>query len=247
MSEKQGREDAVIVEGLSKHFGKVKALDNLSIRVPAGEVYGLLGPNGSGKTTAIKIACGLLRQTSGRVELFGQSRPDKKVLAQVGYMPQETAVYMDNTVHENLALFGQLYGLDRERFARREAEVLRFVDLSGWRGALASNLSGGMRHRLSLACSLVHEPRLIFLDEPTVGVDPELRAAFWEYFREIANRGVTVVITTHYMDEASHCFRVGLLRQGRLVAEGAPEQLKRSTGAASLEDAFLAYARGDGQ
>ncbi len=154
-------------------------------------------------------------------------------------MPQDTAIYLDNTVHENLLFFGGIYGMTKEQLEKKEQEMLAFVNLQDWRDSLVSTLSGGMKHRLSLACALIHEPTLIFLDEPTVGVDPELRATFWGYFESLAQKGVTVIITTHYMDEADHCSRVGLLRQGHLIADGRPNELKEKTGTRSLEEAFL--------
>lgn len=234
---------AVETMGLTKMFGRLAAVDSLDLSIEEGETYGLIGPNGSGKTTLIKILCGLLSRTSGAARVLGEAVPPRRTRMMMGYMPQDVAVYMDNTVHENLALFGRLYGMSEERIRVRERELLEFVDLRDWRDALASTLSGGMRHRLSLACALIHEPRLLFLDEPTVGVDPELRATFWEYFEVMAGRGVTVVITTHYMDEASHCTRVGLLRQGRLIAEGRPQELMDAQGRRSLEDVFLSLAR----
>jgi ABC-2 type transport system ATP-binding protein len=236
---------AIETSKLTKMFGKFTAVDRLDLTIEDGETYGLLGPNGSGKTTAIKMICGLLEPTSGAIKVLDKTMPSKEVLCSVGYMPQDTAVYVDNTVHENLELFASLYGMTPQGFQEREKEMLDFVDLTGWRGALASTLSGGMRHRLSLACALLHEPKLLILDEPTVGVDPELRASFWEYFEKLGKKGITVVITTHYMDEASHCQRVGLLRQGRLMAEGNPESLMKEHGKRSLEDVFLAIARRD--
>jgi ABC-2 type transport system ATP-binding protein len=234
---------AIETKRLVKKFGDFTAVESLDLTVEEGETYGLLGPNGSGKTTTIKIVCGLLEATSGSVEVLGRTVPSREVLPMIGYMPQDTAIYVDNTVHENLALFGSLYGMPPEAFRKREEDMLKFVELSGWRNALASTLSGGMRHRLSLACALLHEPRLLILDEPTVGVDPELRATFWKYFEELGKKGVTVVITTHYMDEAGHCQKVGLLRQGRLIAEGNPAGLMKEHGLSSLEDVFLELAR----
>jgi ABC-2 type transport system ATP-binding protein len=236
---------AVETDKLVKKFGDFTAVDSLDLRIEEGETYGLLGPNGSGKTTTIKIMIGLLGATSGTVKVLGKTVPSKEVMQQVGYMPQESAIYIDNTVHENLQLFGMIYGMTTELLNKRESEMLDFVDLSKWKGQLASTLSGGMRHRLSLACALLHEPRLLILDEPTVGVDPELRATFWEYFEKLGERGTTVVITTHYMDEAGHCEKVGLLRQGKLIAEGRPEELMQKTGKKSLEDVFLVLARRD--
>jgi ABC-2 type transport system ATP-binding protein len=236
---------AIQTSKLTKRFGKFTAVDNLDLTIEEGSTYGLLGPNGSGKTTAIRMICGLLEPTSGDIKVLGKAMPSKEVLSSIGYMPQDVAIYVDNTVHENLELFGKLYGMPPDRFKTREQEMLDFVDLSGWRDSLASTLSGGMRHRLSLACALLHEPKLLILDEPTVGVDPELRASFWEYFEKLGKKGITVVITTHYMDEAGHCQKVGLLRQGRLIAEGNPEELMKQHGKRSLEDVFLALARRD--
>ncbi len=235
--------NAIETEGLTKRYGQFTAVDGVDLKVAEGEVYGLLGPNGSGKTTIIKMLCGLLKPTAGGMRILGKPVPDKSVMADVGYMPQETAIYMDNTVGENLRLFGDIYGVPRDKIEAREAKLLKFVELADWRDALVSKLSGGMRHRASLACALVHEPKVLFLDEPTVGVDPELRATFWQYFNGMAAKGITVVITTHYMDEASHCTRAGLLRQGRVIAEGAPAELRSMTGTESLEDAFLKLAR----
>jgi ABC-2 type transport system ATP-binding protein len=232
----------VEIHHLTKTFGKFTAVDSLDLTIYKGEIYGLLGPNGSGKTTIIKMLSGLLKPTSGTAKIFGNTLPCKSVMNTIGYMPQETAIYLDNTVHENLSFFGRVYGLSQEHLEKREQEMLQFVDLSRWRDALVSTLSGGMKHRVSLACALIHEPTLVFLDEPTVGVDPELRATFWGYFENMSQKGITVIITTHYMDEASHCTRVGLLRQGKLIADGRPQELKKSTMTTSLEDVFLALA-----
>jgi len=236
---------AIVTSKLVKRFGKFTAVNDLDLTIEDGQTYGLLGPNGSGKTTAIRMICGLLEPTSGTINVLGRTMPSKEVLSSLGYMPQDVAIYVDNTVHENLELFGSLYGMAPEAFKKREEEMLKFVDLAGWKNSLASTLSGGMRHRLSLACALLHEPKLLILDEPTVGVDPELRASFWEYFEKLGKKGITVVITTHYMDEAGHCQKVGLLRQGRLIAEGNPEELMKRHGKRSLEDVFLEIARRD--
>ncbi|HVM45209.1 MAG TPA: ABC transporter ATP-binding protein, partial [Candidatus Thermoplasmatota archaeon] len=192
--------NAVSYDNVVKRYGGLAALDGLTMHIPKGEVYGLLGPNGSGKTTAIRVLMGLERATSGTVRALGLKAPDRALNTRIGYMPQETALYQDLTVRENLQLFGELYGMDRDRLGQRIDELLRLVDLSPRADAVVHTLSGGMRHRASLVAALLHDPELLVLDEPTVGVDPELRASFWGYFDDLAGRGVTVLITTHYMD-----------------------------------------------
>ncbi len=228
---------------LTKNFGSFTAVDDLDLKVRKGEMYGLLGPNGAGKTTTIKVLVGLLKKTAGEGQILNFTVPDKTISSHIGYMPQETALYVGLTVHQNLEFFGRLFELDSDKIAEREAELLKFVDLVKWRDALVSNLSGGMKHRVSLACALVHEPEVLFLDEPTVGIDPELRVNFWKYFGNLKEKGITILITTHYMDEASHCDRIGFMRTGKLIAEGEPTNILSSAGVSSLEDAFLYYAR----
>lgn len=235
---------AIKSEKVSKRFGDFVALDAVSFEVKKGEIYGLLGPNGAGKTTLVKILNGIMKPTSGNAYVGGNNVASGKNKEKVGYMPQETALYLDNTVHENLLLFGEIYGLDKAAILKREKELLDFINLSKWRHVLVANLSGGMRHRLSLACALIHEPEILFLDEPTVGVDPELRVSFWEYFHNLRKQGTTILLTTHYMDEAEHCSMVGLMRNGKMIAEGKPATLKKEVGARTLEEVFLHYAKG---
>ena len=234
--------EAIVFEDVVKTFHKFRALDGLSFRVREGEMYGLLGPNGAGKTTAIRILAGLLRPTAGKATVLGHAPSDPAVRPLVGYMPQETALYMDLTVNENLRLFGRLYGMPRDALETRIGELLDFVELSKWGDALVTNLSGGMKHRTSLAAALLPRPRLLVLDEPTVGVDPELRAGFWRQFAEMGRDGTTILLTTHYMDEARRCARVGLMRRGKLIAEDTPEAIMRGAGVDNLEDAFLKLA-----
>jgi ABC-2 type transport system ATP-binding protein len=234
---------AITTENLRKEFDGLVAVDDLNLRVKKGVLYGMIGPNGSGKTTTIKVLMGIQRPTKGTGSILGECIPVKDNIQRIGYMPQEMAVYYDLSVHENLELFAELYSVKKEDFQRREKELLEMVDLVDRKDSAVSQLSGGMRHRVSLACTLVHEPEVLFLDEPTVGVDPELRAGFWKYFGELKERGKTIIMTTHYMDEAVRCDFVGMMRAGRLIAEGAPDEILARTSTDNLEDAFLFYSR----
>lgn len=222
---------AVVGKGINKSFGKLRVLKNLSIAIPRGTTYCLLGPNGSGKTTLIRIIVGLMRHDGG--EMYVLDRPVsevQKIYSRIGYMTQHKALYPDLTLQENMEFFAGLYGIDGQKRARRITELLEMVDLTEHRHRLAGDLSGGMYQRLSLACTLIHEPDLLLLDEPTVGVDPRLRQTFWDYFNSLAAGGVTVLITTHLMDEAEKCKIVGIMRDGKLQAEGSPEEIKRIAG-----------------
>lgn len=236
-------EDVVVTNALTKRFGELVAVSSLDLKIPRGVVYGLIGPNGSGKTTAIKVMNGLLRATSGSARLLDEEVPVREIIHRIGYMPQEMAIYTDLTVHENLELFAGMYSMSRSSFEDAEKDLLEMIDLAVRRDSLVATLSGGMKHRVSLACALVHDPELVFLDEPTVGVDPELRKGFWDYFAELKSTGKTVVLTTHYMDEAVRCDIVGMMRLGKMIAEGTPDSLMKAAGATTLEDAFLANAR----
>ena len=231
----------IATEQLHKHFGALRAVDGIDLVVQPGEIYGLLGPNGSGKTTLIRLLVGLMRPTAGRAVVLGHAMPNKATLSQVGYMTQAGALYDDLTVRENIDFFAAMCGgVDRARVD----EVIALVDLQERAGSLVRTLSGGMKQRTSLACALAHRPRLLLLDEPTVGIDPQLRAVFWSYFRRLADDGVTLVISSHVMDEAERCDRLGLLRQGRLLAEGSASELRAQAGTATLEEAFLHFAEG---
>ncbi len=243
--ERAGKAEAapVLAKKLRKEFGGLVAVDDLDMSIGKGLLYGLIGPNGSGKTTAIKMLVGLLRPTRGEAFVLGEKVPGRGVVQRIGYMPQEMAIYPDLTVHENMELFAELYSVPREESGKREALLLDVIDLKERRDSLVSQLSGGMRHRTSLACALVHDPELLFLDEPTVGVDPELRVGFWKYFHDLKARGKTVVLTTHYMDEAVRCNIVGMMRAGKLIAQGTPKELMAKAGASDLESAFMFFSR----
>ncbi len=224
---------------VERAFGDVKAVRGIDLRIRPGETYGLLGPNGAGKTTLIRMLVGLLRPTAGRVVVLGREMPDKAVLAQVGYMTQSKAIYLDLSVRENVRFFGAMSGM-RDR--GRVSEVIALVGLSDWADRPVRELSGGMQQRTSLACALVHRPRLLLLDEPTVGVDPQLRVQFWDYFAQLNATGVSIVVSSHVMDEAERCHRLGFIRDGQLLAEGSPDELRAKAGTATLEQAFLAFS-----
>jgi ABC-2 type transport system ATP-binding protein len=236
---------AIVCRDLSKRFGSVEALRELTLLVPRGVTFGLLGPNGAGKTTSIRLWLGLTAPSGGTAFVLGKRIPPREVLPHIGYMPQDLAVYVDLTVEENLALFGRLVGMGEDAIDRRTAEALELVDIAERRRDVVATVSGGMRRRMSLAAALLHDPDLLLLDEPTVGVDPELRASFWDFFRELTKRGKTVLITTHYMEEAARCDLVALLHRGRLLAHGDPVAVKERTGSDNLDDAFLALVRAE--
>jgi len=221
---------AVEARGLTKSFKGLVAVDRVSLEVEAGEVFGLLGPNGAGKTTTIRMICGLLEPDEGWVKVYGLDplKQAGEVKRALGYMPQRFSLYDDLTVWENLDFYGSVYGLPKRERERRAEEMLSFVELKGFENHLAGKLSGGMKQRLSLAAALLHAPRLLVLDEPTAGIDPPLRRSFWSYFRRLNREGVTILVTTHYMDEAENCGRLGLMSGGRVVAVGSPKELKRS-------------------
>jgi len=234
---------AISVHELVKKFGEVTALDRVTLEVPTGQVLGLLGPNGAGKTTLIRILLGLARPTSGEAFLLGAPAGTREVRPRVGYMPQDLAVYLDLTAEENVELFGRLFGVHGRPLRERTREVLDLVQLSERRRSLVHELSGGMRRRVSLAAALVADPDLLLLDEPTVGVDPELRSEFWEFFHRLTEHGKTVVLTTHYLEEANRADRVVFLHTGTVLAVGAPKEMKARTGTENLEDAFLRLVR----
>ncbi|MFN8501715.1 ABC transporter ATP-binding protein [Kouleothrix sp.] len=222
---------AVETENLTRNFGEFVAVDRVTLLVEPGEVFGFLGPNGSGKTTTIRMLCGLIAPSAGagRVLGFDIGRESEAIKARIGYMSQKFSLYPDLTVRENLEFYADVYGIAR---SARAARIAALVDMAGLRGRereLTANLSGGWKQRLALACAIVHQPRMLFLDEPTGGVDPEARRAFWDLIYELASQGVTVFVTTHYMDEAEHCNRIGLMYGGRLVALDTPAALKHST------------------
>ena len=233
---------AVQAEGVRKSFGSIHALDGLSLSVRPGTIYGLLGPNGSGKTTLIRALAGLIRADAGTVTILGQAPRDAVAAGAVGYMTQAAALYGELSIEENLRFFGSLQNVPAAEAAGRIDDALRAVALLDRRRTVVSTLSGGMRTRVSLAATLLHRPQLLLLDEPTVGVDPALRRDFWDHFRALARAGATILVSSHVMDEAARCDRLGLIRSGRLLAEGTAAELCARAGTADLESAFLALS-----
>jgi ABC-2 type transport system ATP-binding protein len=218
----------VEVRDLTVRFGSFTAVDRISLRVRCGEIFGFLGPNGSGKTTTMRVLCGLLAPTAGEALVGGRSvaHDPAGVKARIGYMSQRFSLYDDLTVDENIRFFAGAYGVALDRFASRRAWALALAGLQGQGSMLTRALSGGAKQRLALACAVLHEPEVLFLDEPTAGVDPVARRRFWELIFQLSERGVTVFVTTHYMDEAEHCDTLALLYYGRLIALGSPAQIR---------------------
>jgi len=227
---------AIVARGLTKRFGEITAVDGLDLELASGRIYGLLGPNGSGKTTLIRLLTGLARPTSGEVSVLGVHMPDREVLGRIGYMTQADGIYLELSVWENVRFFGALAGKSDEESL---ADALRVVELYERRKTPVLELSGGMRRRLSLACALVHKPEVLFLDEPTVGIDPALRVQFWAYFRKLAAAGATLVVSSHVMDEADRCDELLLMLHGKLLARGSGAQIRAKAGVEDIEQAFL--------
>jgi ABC-2 type transport system ATP-binding protein len=220
---------AIQTVDLTKKFGDFTAVDHISFTVRRGEIFGFLGPNGAGKTTTMRMIMGLLPPTSGQVTVLGfDSRSQKSVIHQrIGYMSQRFSLYNDLTVAENLNFFGRAYGVRGQRLEERRTAILQMAGLQGREKELTKNLSGGWRQRLALGCAILHEPEMLFLDEPTAGVDPISRRDFWDLLYHLSNEGRTIFVTTHYMDEAEHCHRLVFIQNGRLAAVGSPEAIKK--------------------
>lgn len=223
-----GTETVVEVNGLEKHFGSFKAVAGVSFSVRRGEIFGFLGPNGAGKSTTIRMLCGLLTPTAGtgRVAGYDIVRESELIKTRIGYMSQRFSLYDELTVEENIEFYSGIYRLAREKKAERKAWVLRMAGLEAHRRSRTADLSGGWKQRLALGCAVLHEPPILFLDEPTSGVDPNSRRQFWDLIYEMSGRGVTVFVTTHYMEESEYCDRLGIVYRGELIAMGTPRALK---------------------
>jgi ABC-2 type transport system ATP-binding protein len=232
---------AIEVRELTRRFGSFTAVDNISFSVERGSVFGLLGANGAGKSTTIRMLCGLLKPSGGIAQVDGEdvTTAPERVKRRIGYMSQRFSLYRDLTVAENITFFAGMYGLSGREIASRREWLLEMAGLTGRENTPATDLSGGWAQRLALGCAVLHQPPILFLDEPTGGVDPVSRREFWDIINDMADRGTTVVVTTHYMDEAEYCNTVHLMYGGSIVAAGSPQELRHRYGADTLEDVFI--------
>ena len=238
-------EFAIEARGLSKHFGDIRAVQELDLSVPRGQIYGFLGPNGSGKSTTIRMLCGLLTPTEGTATVLGTSIPGeaKRLKPRIGYMTQKFSLFGDLTVHENLQFIAEIYSVPKNEHRARIDELLEKYDLVAQRRQMAGTMSGGQKQRLALACAVLHHPELLLLDEPTSAVDPQSRRDFWANLFRLAETGTTILVSTHYMDEAERCHRLAILDHGVKVADGTPRDLQATTGMHVVEvDAGDPYA-----
>ena len=221
---------AVEVDNLTKEFGDFTAVDGVTFNIRRGEIFGFLGPNGAGKTTTIRMLLGLLRPTAGRAAVLGYDvvRQPEQIRRHIGYMSQRFSLYRDLTVSENLNFYGRTYGVRNKQLRQRKQFVIEMAGLQDREGELTRNLSGGWKQRLALGAAILHEPEMLFLDEPTAGVDPISRREFWDLLYDLAEGGTTILVTTHYMDEAEHCQDLAFIHNGRIIAHDAPDEIKRS-------------------
>jgi ABC-2 type transport system ATP-binding protein len=234
-------EFAVQTQNLGKRFGKFEAVKNLNLAVNAGEIFGFLGANGAGKTTAIRMLCGLLLPSSGTGQVAGFDiyQENEKIKQRIGYMSQKFSLYEDLTPAENIEFYGGVYGLKRQPLLKKRAALLEELGLVAQANMTTRSLPLGFKQRLALSCALLHDPSIVFLDEPTGGVDPEARRNFWDLIYHKAQQGKTIFVTTHYMDEAEYCNRVSIMYQGEIIALGSPQELKRKFGKASMQEVFI--------
>ncbi|HAN10013.1 MAG TPA: ABC transporter ATP-binding protein [Clostridiales bacterium] len=237
-------EYAIEIDNLTKKFDNYVAVNSISFKIPKGKIFGFLGPNGSGKSTTIRMLCGVLTPTSGTGTVMGYDilRNPEKVKQNLGYMSQRFSLYDDLTVEENLDFYAGVYGLNRKVRDERKEELIFMASLNGKEKTLAKNLSGGWKQRLALGCALIHKPKLLVLDEPTAGVDPVSRRIFWEIIHKLATQGITILVTTHYMDEAESCDMIGFIFNGNLIGEiAAPSDIIAHANSKDLEDVFIKY------
>ena len=238
---------AVKTENLTRRFGKFTAVDQVSIEVKQGEIFGFLGANGAGKTTMIRMLCGLLKPTAGIAsvagfDVFKQSENIKK---NIGYMSQKFSLYDDLTIKENIEFFGGIYGLPKELIRKRKDALLQQVGLTNVADSMTRDLPVGFKQRLALGCALLHDPPILFLDEPTSGVDPEARRSFWDLIYITAEAGKTIFVSTHFMDEAEYCSRLSIMREGKLIAVGSPGEMREQYKKSTMQDVFIEIVNGE--
>ncbi len=237
--------DCIILNKVNKYFGDKQVLKDVSMRVPYGCIYGMLGPSGCGKTTTVKIMAGISESTSGETFVLGEKMPQLSLMKEIGYMAQSDALYMMLSAVDNLEFFAAIYGMKKAQYKKRILEVMELVNLADDLNKPVSAYSGGMKRRLSLAMAILHNPKVLILDEPTVGIDPLLRQDIWKELYSMSDKGVTILVTTHVMDEAEKCHQLAMMRRGVLIAQGTPKELQENIGAVSIEEAFIHYGGGN--
>lgn len=231
----------ICVEGIYKRYGEKQILNNVSLEIKKGEIFGLLGPSGCGKTTCVKIIAGLLKQNSGKVFIMEKPMPDINLMSDIGYMSQGNAIYPILTGYQNLKFFGRLYGLKGKKLEKSIADVATLMELQDEMELKAGKYSGGMKQRLSLGIALIANPKILILDEPTVGIDPMLRKKIWEELYKLSDAGTTIMVTTHIMGEAEKCNRLAMMRKGEIIAVGTPGEIRKKSGKDTLEEAFIYF------
>ena len=236
--------NCIVMEKVNKSFGKKHVLKDVDLEIPYGSIYGLLGPSGCGKTTIVKIMSGILESTSGTTYVLGELMPQLKLMNRIGYMAQSDALYATLTAYENIRFFGSVYGMKKAEIHQRAEEVMSLVNLLDDMQKPIAAYSGGMKRRLSLALAILHNPPVLILDEPTVGIDPVLRQDIWAELNNMAANGVTILVTTHVMDEAARCRKLAMIREGVILAKGSPKELTEGVGVETIEEAFLYYGGG---
>jgi ABC-2 type transport system ATP-binding protein len=235
--------NAIEVKDLTKKFGKLTAVDHINFNVPQGKIFGFLGPNGSGKSTTIRMLCGVLTPTDGTAKVLGYDirSESEKIKQSIGYMSQRFSLYEELTVDENLDFYAGIYGISKTERRERKKGIIAMAGLTGREKTLARNLSGGWKQRLALGCALIHKPKLLILDEPTAGVDPVSRRIFWKMIYSLSRQGITILVTTHYMDEAASCDLLSFIFNSRIIAGGTPKELIETEKVDNLEDVFIKY------
>lgn len=240
----ENRSDCIVMNQVNKYFGEKQVLKDVNLRVPYGCIYGLLGPSGCGKTTTVKIMAGISESTSGETFVLGKKMPELALMNEIGYMAQSDALYMMLSANDNLEFFASIYGMKKDSYGKRIREVMELVNLSDDLHKPVGAYSGGMKRRLSLAMSILHHPKVLILDEPTVGIDPLLRKEIWNELYKMSEDGVTILVTTHVMDEAEKCHQLAMMRHGMLIAQGTPEEIQQKAGASNIEEAFIYFGGG---